>query len=36
MANKVKKSMSEIYNQFGVDYEIHVSKVNSEGAKILE
>lgn len=34
-ADKVKKAMSEVYNQFGVDYEIHVSKVNSEGAKIL-
>lgn len=34
-ANKVKVAMAEVYTQFGVDFEIHVSKVNSEGAKII-
>ena len=34
-ANKVKEAMAEVYTQFGVDFEIHVSKVNSEGAKII-
>ena len=34
-ANTVKKAMAKEYNQFGVDFEIHVSKVNSEGAKVI-
>ena len=34
-ADKVKEAMAEVYTQFGVDFEIHVSKVNSEGAKII-
>lgn len=34
-AKKVKAAMAEVYTQFGVDFEIHVSKVNSEGAKII-
>lgn len=34
-ANKVKNVMAQVYNQFGVDFEIHVSQVNSEGAKII-
>lgn len=34
-ANKVKEAMAEVYTQFGVDFEIHVSKVNSDGAKII-
>lgn len=35
-AKKVKEAMGEIYKEYGVDYEIHVSKVNSEGARIIE
>lgn len=35
-AQKVKAAMGEIYKEYGVDYEIHVSQVNSEGAKIIE
>jgi homoserine kinase len=35
-ANKVKDVMTQVYNQYGVDFEIHVSQVNSEGAKIIE
>lgn len=35
-ALKVKEAMGEIYNEYGVDYEIHVSQVNSEGARIVE
>jgi homoserine kinase len=34
-ANTVKNAMAKEYNQFGVDFEIHVSKVNSEGAKVI-
>lgn len=34
-AQKVKLAMAEVYKEYGVDYEIHVSKVNSEGAKII-
>ena len=36
VANKVKESMAEVYTQYGVDFEIHVSQVNSEGAKIIK
>lgn len=35
-ANKVKEAMAEVYTQFGVDFEIHVSKVNSEGARVIK
>lgn len=35
-ANKVKAAMAEVYTQYGVDFEIHVSQVNSEGAKIID
>ena len=35
-ALKVKKAMAEVYEQYGVDFEIHVSQVNSEGARIIE
>jgi homoserine kinase len=35
MAQKVGKAMSEIYHKIGVDYDIHVSKINKEGIKIL-
>jgi homoserine kinase len=35
-ALKVKKAMGEIYKEYGVDYDIHVSQVNSEGARIIK
>ncbi|MBK21371.1 MAG: homoserine kinase [Flavobacteriales bacterium] len=34
-ANKVKAAMGDVYTQYGVDFEIHVSQVNSEGAKVI-
>lgn len=34
VAEKVKLAMAEVYEQYGVDYEIHISKINPEGAKI--
>ena len=35
VANKVKAAMAEVYTQYGVDFEIHVSQINSEGAKVI-
>jgi homoserine kinase len=35
MAQKVGKAISEIYHKIGVDYDIHISKINKEGIKIL-
>jgi len=35
-ALKVKEAMGEIYKEYGVDYEIHVSKINSDGARIIK
>jgi|TARA_B110000261_G_scaffold162108_1_gene204986 homoserine kinase len=35
-ALNVKEAMGEIYKEYGVDYEIHVSKINSEGARIIK
>ena len=34
-AKKVADAMSEVYDKIGIDYDIHVSKVNLEGIKIL-
>jgi len=34
-AEKVAKAMSEVYEEMNLKYEIHVSKVNSDGIKIL-
>jgi len=34
-ANKVKAAMGDVYTQYGVDFEIHVSQINSEGAKVI-
>ncbi|TMM55861.1 homoserine kinase [Maribacter algarum] len=36
IARKVADSMKEVYKNVGIDYEIHVSKINSSGIKILE
>ena len=35
-AQKVAKSMHNVYNNTGIDFEIHVSKINTEGIKILD
>jgi homoserine kinase len=34
-AKKVEKAMAEVYKPLGVDFEIHRSKVNPNGAKII-
>ena len=34
-AELVGKTMAEIYNNTGIDYDIHVSKINQQGIKIL-
>lgn len=33
MANKVAQSMQETYQSIGIDFDIHISKVNSQGVK---
>lgn len=35
-AQKVGEAMKDVYQNIGVDYDVHVSKINSEGIKILE
>lgn len=35
IAKNAAKAMAEIYKDFGVDYDIHVSKINTEGVKEL-
>lgn len=34
-AEKVANAMREIYNETGIPFEIHVSKINDEGAKVI-
>jgi homoserine kinase len=34
-AQNVAKAMTEVYDKIGIDYDIHVSKINSEGIKII-
>ncbi|WP_158976402.1 homoserine kinase [Cellulophaga sp. L1A9] len=34
-AKNVAKAMSDVYDKIGIDYDIHVSKVNTEGIKII-
>ena len=34
-SNKIAKAMSAVYDEMDLPYEIHVSKVNSEGVKII-
>ena len=34
-AEKVGKEMSEVYNKMNLPYEIHVSKVNNEGMRVI-
>jgi len=35
-AQKVGNAMKEVYQNIGVDYDVHVSKINSEGMKIIK
>ncbi|WP_111707564.1 homoserine kinase [Lutibacter citreus] len=35
-ALKVGEAMKAVYNKVGIEYDVHVSKVNKEGIKILE
>ena len=35
IAQKVATAMAEVYKKIGIDYEIHVSKINTEGVKVL-
>tara|TARA_R110000787_G_scaffold280945_4_gene391975 strand:+ start:5907 stop:6830 length:924 start_codon:yes stop_codon:yes gene_type:complete len=35
-AQKVAEAMSLIYKNVGIDYDVHVSKINQEGIKIIE
>lgn len=34
-AQKVGDAMEEVYQNIGIDYDVHVSKINSEGIKII-
>lgn len=34
-AHKVAKAMKEVYQNVGIEYEVHVSKINKEGIKII-
>ena len=35
IAEKVAKSMSAIYKNIGIDFDIHVSKINQEGIRVI-
>lgn len=35
IAKKVKDAIQNVYSQTGIDFEIHLSKINTEGIKIL-
>ncbi|WP_103866563.1 MULTISPECIES: homoserine kinase [Aquimarina] len=35
-ANNVAQGIKEVYNKTGLDFDIHVSKINSQGIKIIE
>lgn len=34
-ANKVKDAMQSVYSKSGIEFDIHVSKINTEGVKII-
>ncbi len=36
IAQKVAFAMSKVYNNIGIDHDVHVSKINAEGIKILK
>ena len=33
-ANKVKEAMERVYSKTGIEFDIHVSKINTKGVKI--
>lgn len=35
-AQKVAEAMTEVYQSIGIDYDVHVSKINAQGIKILD
>ncbi len=35
-ANEVATAMKEVYKNIGIDYDVHVSKINSEGIKTIQ
>lgn len=35
MAKKVAQAMTDVYEKIGIDYDVHVSKINTEGIKKL-
>ena len=35
-AKKVAKAMEEVYHKIGIDFDIHVSKINTQGIKIID
>ena len=35
-ANKVKDAMQSVYSKSGIEFDIHVSKINTDGVKIIE
>ncbi|WP_417362946.1 homoserine kinase [Galbibacter sp.] len=35
MAEKVAVAMGDVYKDFGVDYDLHISGINTEGVKVL-
>ena len=35
-ANKVKDAMQSVYSKSGIEFDIHVSKINTEGVKIIK
>ncbi len=35
-AQKVGEAMKQVYQKIGIDYDVHVSKINSQGIKILQ
>ena len=35
-ANKVKEAIQSVYSKSGIEFDIHVSKINTDGVKIIE
>lgn len=35
MAERAAKAMGEVYKDFGVDYDLHISGINTQGVKVL-
>ncbi len=35
-ANKVKEAMQSVYSNTGIEFDIHVSKINTQGVKIID